>query len=161
MDPKISELVDKAVSLDRKIRKAQTQLDDIKERLRTAAATDENGKVRTSAKMAGNTVELRGVNGHVAKVSFPKRGLIRTGFWLQGQEAWTYRDDRKLCLGNVIELAGKHFNDLFRKVFKPKGQLEEFKQSCETLVGGDKGRDLAEMFQEDPTPRVSFDTAEK
>lgn len=156
MGSKIEELVDRAVSLDRRIKKAQARLEGLKEELRVAAALDEQGKKRPAAQMAGKTVDLAGRHGNVAEVYFPERGLIRTGFWLQGDDAWTYRDNKRVCLGNVIKLAGDKFGILFRKLFKPQGKLEEFKQSCEALLTPPRARDLVAMFEEEQTARVSF-----
>jgi len=90
----VPELVELAVALDRRIKNHTARLEVLKEQLREAAVSQKGAK--DAKELDGKTVDLVGAKGNVAEIYFPGRGLLKTGFWLQGEEAWAYRDNRKV-----------------------------------------------------------------
>lgn len=152
---RIPQLVTHAVGLQRQIESLKGRFENCKARLRAEAEAELR---REGIKdLPGNAWTFAGADGTSARVNFPKDGLVKT-FWLHDGEAYTFRDEKICKLGDIEGPAGKHFDKLFQKQFKPRKTLRELapvllaKKACEKLL---------RIIVEPSSPRVSFETKDK
>jgi hypothetical protein len=151
---KVSQLVELGCGLDVAIAVLEDLFEAVKSRMRDNAESElrDQGIEETPG---SSWTETGPDNDQVCLVSFPKAGLVRT-FWLQPDGlAYAYRNDERVCLGDVKRLAGDKFERLFLTQFKPcKAFTEVVPVALDSKKDGTK---LVEMLMELPgAGRVSF-----
>jgi hypothetical protein len=155
-------LASAAAELDRRIKEDQALLEKMKERLTAEARADyDAARLQDPAaflKIEGTSWSFKGDCGRVAEVSFPEDGLLRSGFWLVDDMAFTMREKRPFPIGKVREVCGVAFSKLFNTFYRPK---KSFDDVAGALFDESQRAELFKMVKEPQSPRVNFRTAKK
>jgi hypothetical protein len=153
----LASLVSESIALEQEIADAELLLRANKDRLIEEAKVllREESDI-AEALHSGASYTFKNEHGAVARVSFPKRGLLR-GFWLHDGAAFKKRGDETIELKGLVTLAGEWFDKLFAKRFVP---AKAFRELAPTVLSPAKAEKLVELCLEDSSPRVSFEVKE-
>lgn len=147
-------LIDAAVEFDRRRETFEELLDACKARLKLEAERDAKAE---KLDPEGTSWDYKSGQGFVARVSFPKPGLIRSFFINKEGQACTFRGDEMVKLGDLEKICDgpANFAKLFAKYFKP---AKAFRELCKALLKPAAAAKLIDAVTDTSPARVTFET---
>lgn len=143
---KLRETVEAAIAVDQQIQELSGELKRLKDAL-VQEAKSRPDELGPSEKGDGTTIVFRGIDGHAARVSFPRPSLKAT---IKGE-------------GKAIEkirlIAGPAFHRLFDQQPSYKPTAGDFRGLAKDILGKD-AKKLISLCETVSSPRVQFETKE-